>query len=172
MCSCLQCPQLSELVRFLLWERLMAFYLFHRHSLLSWSCGFNLQLVRPVGRFWVFLLGHTAPGFQLWFYFHLCMWVVHWGLLLRLPWRPWVWPCEGQVWRWCSCLGRRGSGSTRYSAGWQLGQQEIQCSRGIWQTSIGQYTPVSLPGEPTLWQRGLAGHCLQGRKELDSTELA
>ena len=22
---------------------------------------------------------------------------------------------EGQVWRWCSCLGRRGSGSTRYS---------------------------------------------------------
>ena len=20
----------------------------------------------------------------MWFYFHLCMWVVHWGLLLRL----------------------------------------------------------------------------------------
>ena len=26
-------------------------------------------------------------------------------------------PCGGQVWRWCSCLGRRGSGSTRYSGG-------------------------------------------------------
>ena len=81
----------------------------------SWLCGFNLQLVQLVGRFWVFFLSHTAPGFQLWFYFHLCMWVIHWGLLLRLPWRTWVCPCEGQVWRWCSCLGRRGSGSTRYS---------------------------------------------------------
>ena len=81
----------------------------------SWSCGFNLQLVQLVKRFWVFFLSHTAPGFQLWFYFHLCLWVVHWGLLLRLPWRSWVCPCEGQVWRWCSCLGRRGSGSTMYS---------------------------------------------------------
>ena len=26
-----------------------------------------------------------------------------------------VCPCEGQVWRWCGCLGHRGSGSTRYS---------------------------------------------------------
>ena len=51
----------------------------------------------------------------MWFYFHLFMWVVHWGLLLRLPWMTWVCPCEGQVWRWCSCLGCRGSGSTRYS---------------------------------------------------------
>ena len=25
--------------------------------------------------------------------------------------------CEGQVRRWCSCLGRRGSGSTRSSRG-------------------------------------------------------
>ena len=45
------------------------------------SCGFNLQLVQLVGRFWVFFLSHTAPGFQLWLYFHLCMWVIHWGLL-------------------------------------------------------------------------------------------
>ena len=43
------------------------------------------------------------------------MWLVHWGLLLRLPWRAWVYPCEGQVWRWCSCLGLRGSDSPRYS---------------------------------------------------------
>ena len=51
----------------------------------------------------------------MWFYFYLCMWVVHWGLLPRLPWRTWVCPCEGQVWRWCSCLDLRGSGSTRDS---------------------------------------------------------
>ena len=49
------------------------------------------------------------------FYFHLYMWVVHLGLLLRLPWRTWVCPCEGQVWRWCSCLDHRGSASTRDS---------------------------------------------------------
>ena len=64
----------------------MFFHIFHRHS----NClddSVNLQLVQLVGRFWVFFLSHTAPGFQLWFYFHLCMWVVHWGLLLRLSWR-------------------------------------------------------------------------------------
>ena len=67
------------------------------------------------GKVWVLFLSHTAPGFQLWFYFHLYLWVIHLGLLLRLPWRTWVCPCEGQVWRWCSCLGQRGSGSARYS---------------------------------------------------------
>ena len=30
---------------------------------------------------------------------HLYMWVVHWSLLPRRPWRPWVCPSEGQVWR-------------------------------------------------------------------------
>ena len=39
-----------------------------------------MQLVQLVGGFWVFFLSHTAPGFQLWFYFHLYIWVVHWGL--------------------------------------------------------------------------------------------
>ena len=43
------------------------------------------------------------------------MWVIHWGVLLRLLWRTWVCPGEGQVQRWCSCWGCRGSGSTRYS---------------------------------------------------------
>ena len=41
-------------------------------------------------------------------------------------------------------------------------------------TSIGQYAPVFLPGEcPSLTekQRRLAGHSLQGRKELDMTEV-
>ena len=51
----------------------------------------------------------------MWFYSHLCMGVIHEGLLVRLPWRTWVCPYEDQVWRQCSCLGCRGSGSTRYS---------------------------------------------------------
>ena len=38
---------------------------------------FNPQLVKLVGRFWVFFLSHTAPGFQLWFYYHLYMWVIY-----------------------------------------------------------------------------------------------
>ena len=70
-----------------------------------------------VVRLWVFFLSHTAPEFQLWFYFHLYMWVIYWGLLLRLPWRTWVCLSEGQVWRWRSCWGCRSSGSTRYSGG-------------------------------------------------------
>ena len=92
----------------------------------------------------------------LWFYFHLYMWVVHWGLLLRLPWRPWVYPCEGQVWRWGSCFSCRGSGSTRFSG------ELVTRSAGnivLWKgmmTSIGKYTAVFLPGEaPSLreaWQ--------------------
>ena len=68
-----------------------------------------------MGRFWVFFLSPTAPGFQLRFYLLFCMWVICWGLLLQLPWRTGVCSCEGQVWRWCSCLGRRCSGSTRCS---------------------------------------------------------
>ena len=38
LCSCLQYPQLSELVRFLLWEHLMTFYIFHRHRVCLVDC--------------------------------------------------------------------------------------------------------------------------------------
>ena len=91
------------------------------------------MLLQLVGRFWVFFLSHTVPGFQLWFYFHLCMWAVHWGLLLRLPWRTWV----------CPLRARCGGGAAAWVAGvlaapgpqghWKLGKQEIQCSRRLWQ---------------------------------------
>ena len=33
VCPCLQCPQLSELVYFLLWEVSMTFYIFQRHRI-------------------------------------------------------------------------------------------------------------------------------------------
>ena len=61
----------------------------------------RLQLV---GRLWVFFLSHTAPGFQLWFYFHLCTWVIHWGLLLT--WGEGA--CTGVSWgqQWGSCTPR------------------------------------------------------------------
>ena len=123
-----------------------------------------------VGRFQIFFLSHSAPGFQLWFYLHLCKWVVHWGLLLRLPWRTWVCPCEGQVWRWCSCFGCRDSGSTRYSGSWRLGQKEIQSSRRVWQLVLVNALQYSCLENPPPCQRSLAGHSLQGHKESDTTE--
>ena len=97
-------------------------YIPQTQSLPSWLCGFNLQFVQLVGRFGVFFLSHTAPGFQLWFYFHLYMWVIHWGLLLRLPWRTWVCLCEGQV----HLLELQGFWQHQGSQGscW-LGQQEV-----------------------------------------------
>ena len=58
-------------------------------------------------RFSILFLSHSAPGAQLWFYLHLCIWVVHWSLLLRLPWRTWVCPSEDWVWRWCGYLDQR-----------------------------------------------------------------
>ena len=107
-----------------------------------------MQLVQLVGRFWVFFLRHTAPGFHLWFYFHLCIQVIHWSLLLRLPWRTWACPCEVQVRKWYSYLGCKGSGSTRYS-----GELAARAARNTvlqkgMATLIGQYTPIFLPGEP------------------------
>ena len=72
------------------------------------------------------------------------------GLLLRLPWRTWACSREGQMWRWCSCLGRTGSGSTRDSG--ELVARaagNIVLERGM-ATSIGQYAPVFLPGELPL----------------------
>ena len=38
VCSCLQCPQLSELVCYLLWELSMCFYIFHRHRVCLVDC--------------------------------------------------------------------------------------------------------------------------------------
>ena len=70
-----------------------------------------------MGMFWVFFLSHTAPEFQLWFYFHHYMWVVHCGLAPQAALEVLDLPYDGQVWRWCSWLVRRVSGSTRYSRG-------------------------------------------------------
>ena len=111
-----------------------------------------------VGRFWVFYLSHTDPGFQLQFYFHLCMWVVHWGLLLKLPWRTCV----------CPVRTRYGGGAAALVAGvleapgsqrsWWLGQQEIQCSRKVWRPVLANTLQYSCLEKLPLWQRSLLGH--------------
>ena len=57
----------------------MAFYVFHRHRVCLVD---HVDLICSLRSWWggLGLLPYTAPGFQLWFYFHLCMWFVHWGL--------------------------------------------------------------------------------------------
>ena len=82
--SCVFLPPMSTAVRASAFSFVGALndllYIASTQSMLSWLCGFNLQLVKLVGRFWVFFLSLTAPGFQLWFYFYLYIWVIHWGL--------------------------------------------------------------------------------------------
>ena len=43
----------------------------------------------------------------MWFYFLLCMWVIQWDLLLKLPWRTWV----------CPVRARCGGGAAAWVAG-------------------------------------------------------
>ena len=93
---------------------IVLFYIPLAQSLPSWSCGFNPQLVHLVGRFWVLYFSRTAPEFQLWFYLHLCMWVVHRGFAPKSALEDLGLPSEDQVWRWHSCLDCRGPGTTRY----------------------------------------------------------
>ena len=119
--SCVFLPPLSTAIRaivFSLCMLSMAFYIFHRHraclvdhvdllcSLYNWWEGFGSSSLAalPLGFNCGFISTSTcgsSTGVEL----------------LRLPWRAWVCPSEGQVWKWCSCLGHRGSGSTRYSRG-------------------------------------------------------
>ena len=123
--SCVFLPPVSTAIRtsaFLLWEHSMTFYIFHKNSLPSWSCTFNLQLVQLVERFWVFFLSYTAPGFQLWFYFHLYMGgvpgICSWGFPGGHGFAPVRARCRGDAVAWVTAAPvTQGS--------WCLKQQEI-----------------------------------------------
>ena len=141
-------------MNFLLWELSVSFYIFHRHGICLVD---HVDLICSLYSWWeglgVFFLSHTAPGFQLLFYFHLCMWVMHWGLFLRLPWKTWDCPYEGQIWRWCSCLGHRVLAAPSTHGGWRLGQQEIQCSRRVWQSVLANMLQYSCLETPSLTEK-------------------
>ena len=88
-----------------------------------------LLLVQLVGRFWVLFLSYTAPEFQLWFCLHLCMWVIHWDLLLRLALEDLGLPplsarCGGGAASWVT--GPLAVPGIQRS--WHLGQQEMKYS--------------------------------------------
>ena len=76
--------------------------------------------------------GHKELDMTERLHFH-SMWVVHWGLLLRLPWRTWVCPSEGQVQSGTAAWITRVLAAPGTQESWQLGQQEIQCSKRVWQ---------------------------------------
>jgi len=126
LCSCLQCPQLSELVHFLLWELSVTFYIFHRHrvwlvdhvdlicSLYSWWEGFGSSSLAtlPLG----FNCGFTstsACGLST----GVCSWDYPGGLgFASLRAR-----CGGGAAAWVTgVLAAPGSQES-----WWLGQQEI-----------------------------------------------
>ena len=120
-CSCLQGPRLSGPAHFLLWELSVAFYIFHRHqvcpldlvdlicSLYSRLEGFgsSSSATLPLD-FNSGFISTPAGGSPM-------------GFAPESALGGLDWPCEGQGWRWCSCVGRRGSGSSRYSGGLAAG---------------------------------------------------
>jgi len=117
--SCVLLPPMSTAIRATEFSFVGALnvllYIPQTQSLLSWL---NLQLVQLLGMFWVFFLSHIAPGFQLWFYFHLCMWVIHWGLL---------WGCPGGL-GFASVRTRLGGGA----AAWVAVFLAATCTQGNW----------------------------------------
>ena len=93
-----------------------------------------------MGRYWFFFLSHSAPGFQLWFYLDLYMWVVHWGLAPEAFLEGLGLPLLGSGVEVKQLLGSQGfwqhqvlrAGGWRVGVGeWQLQQQEIQFSRKV-----------------------------------------
>lgn len=76
------------------------FNIFHRQSLLSLACGFNLNLVELVENTLIPFLGYFTSGAQLWLYSHYhCMLIIHRNLLLRVPWMTRVCSSENQAWK-------------------------------------------------------------------------
>ena len=157
MCSCLQCPQLSELVCFLLWELSVIFYIFHRHrvclvdrvglicSLYSWWEGFGSSSLAtlPLGFNSGFICTSTCGS---------STGVCSWG-------------CPGGL-GFAPVRVRHGGGAAAWVAGvlaapgtqesWWLGQQEIQCSRRVLQPVLAntlQYSCLENPlSDREAWQ--------------------
>ena len=62
MCSCLQCPQLSKLVCFLLWELSMSFFIFHRQRVFLVD---HVDLICSLYSWWE-CFGSSSLAHHLW----------------------------------------------------------------------------------------------------------
>ena len=89
------------------------------------------------------------------------------------------WGCPGGL-RFAPVGARCGDGAAAWVAGvlapsdiqgsWRLGQEEIQCSRRVWQPVLAHTLQYPCLETAPPWQRGLAGHSLQGHKEVGMTK--
>ena len=155
--SCVLLPLTStELERFLLWECSMPFYIFHRHSVClvdyvdltcswySWWEGFesSSSATLPVGVNWGFI-PTSACGSSTG--------VSSWGCPGGLGSAPVRARCGGGAAAWVSWV-LAAPGTQR---GWRLGQQEIYCSRRVWQPVLAntlQYSCLENPPDREAWQ--------------------
>ena len=136
-------------MRCLLSEFSLSFHVFHGHSvslvdhvdliwsLYSWWEGFGLSslLTLPLD---------FSGGFISTSACDLSTGV----LLLRLPWRTWVCPSEGQVEGGAVAWVMGALATPATQGNWQLGQQEIQCSRRGYQAVLAnalQYSCLEKP---------------------------
>ena len=111
VCSCLQCPQLSELGCFFYGSFQWPFL----YSIDTVCLVDHVDLICSLYSWWEGFGSSSLATLPLSFNCGFISTSACGSLFLRLPWRTWVCPCEGQVWRWCSCVGHKGSGCTRYS---------------------------------------------------------
>ena len=143
----------------------MTFYLFHRCivclvdpvdlicSLHSWWEGFGSSSLAtlPLG-FICGFISTSACGSSTG--------VCFWGCLAELGFSPVRARCGGGAAAWVS--GVLAAPGTQES--WWLGQQEIQCSRRVWQPVLANMLQYSCLENSPPWQRSLAGHRLQGHR--------
>ena len=149
----------------------MTFYIFHRHrvcladcvdlicSLDSWWEGFGCSSLATLPLdFNCGFISTSACGSSTG--------VCSWGCPGALGFAPVKTRCGGgaaaRVAGVLAAPGTQGS--------WQLGQHEISCSRRVWKPVLANTLQYSCLETLPLWQISLAGHSLQGHKELDTTE--
>ena len=153
LCFCLQCPQLSELVHFILWECSVTFYIFCRHRICLvdhvdlihsfYSCGKALGLLPQTHCPWVSAVVLFPP-----LYVSRPVGFAPEAALEELGL-----PCEVQVWRWCNCVSCRGSGRPGIQGSWWLWQLEIQCSRRVRKTVLAHMLQYSCLESPSLTEK-------------------
>ena len=137
VCSCLQCPQLSEPMHFIFWELSLSFYIFHRHRICLVDC---VDLFCSLYRWWEDFRSSFLATLPLGFN---CGFIPTSASVLSPGLCPWG--CAGGLWllQWgpgaemVQLLGSQGPWMHEV-----LRQQELLCSRRVW-----QLTPVFLPRE-------------------------
>ena len=157
MCSFLQCPQLTEPVHFLLCKLSVSFDIFRRHrdclvdhvglicSLYGWweDFGSSSLATLPLGFNCGFISTSACES---------STGVCSWGCPGGLGFAPVRAGCGGGAAAWVT--GVLAASGTQGS--WRLGQQEIQCSRRVWQPALANTLPCSCLENPRPWQRSLA----------------